>query len=55
MIASEIFEEGEQAIGCPVASGAAVGWCGAIKRALFDREIGVEIDVRGPLLLMPEP
>ena len=55
MITSEVFEEGEQSVGWPVASWTAVGWGGAIERALLDREIGVEIDVRGPLLLMAEP
>lgn len=44
MIASEVFEEGEQAVGCAVASGMAVGWCGAIKRALLDRELVARAD-----------
>ncbi len=55
MIALEIFEEAEEPVGWPVAPGAAVGWGGAVERALFDREIGVEVDVRGSLLLMPQP
>ena len=52
MIASEIFEERKQPVGWPVASGTAVGWGGAVKRALLDCDIGVEIDVRGSFLLV---
>ena len=54
MIASEIFEEGEQPVGWPIAPGAAVGWGCAVKRALLDREIGVQVNVRGSLLLVAE-
>ena len=41
--------------GGAVASRAAVGWGGAVERALFDREVGVEVDVGCPFLLVSEP
>ena len=54
-LGSEAVEEVEQGVRGPVASGAAVGGCGAVEHALFEPEIGVQIDAGGPFLLMPEP
>ena len=55
MIASEVLQEGEQAVWWPVAAGAAVRRCDAVQRALFDRQVGVQVDVRRALLLVAEP
>ena len=51
----QIFEEGKQGVGCPVAAGVAVRGCDAVKGALLERQVGVQVDVRGALLLVAEP
>jgi hypothetical protein len=55
MIASEVFEEREQSVGRPVAAGSPVEGCDAIEGALFDRRVGVQVDVRGAFLLVSKP
>src|SRR5215207_11290880 len=55
MIALEVLEEGEQAVRWPVAPGTPVGGCDAVKGALFDRQVGVQVDVRRALLLVAKP
>ena len=53
---SQAFEEGEQGIGRPVASGFGAGWCRPGERRLFDLEIGVQIRAgRRPGVLVTEP
>jgi hypothetical protein len=51
----QTFEEGEQGVGCSVAAGVAVGGCDAVEGALFEREVGVQVDVGGAFLLVAEP
>ncbi|MEA2222877.1 MAG: hypothetical protein QOH83_1253 [Solirubrobacteraceae bacterium] len=46
----QTFEEGKQGVGRPVAAGAAVGGRDAVERALFEREVGVQVDVGGAFL-----
>ena len=52
---SEVFEEREQPVGRLVAAGAAGGRRRSIQGALFELEVGVEVDVGRAFLLVPEP
>jgi hypothetical protein len=54
-LGSEAVEEVEQGVRGPVASVATVRGCGAVEHALFEAEIGVQVDAGGALLLMAEP
>jgi hypothetical protein len=54
-LAVEAVEEGEQGVGCQVTPGASVDGCGAVEHALFELQVGVQVDARGSLLLVPQP
>ena len=49
---SEGVEERDDRIGCSVAAGVA-GWRrDPVEGALFERKVGVQVDVRGPFLFV---
>ncbi len=50
----QTFEEGKQGVGRSVAAGMAGGRCDPVEGALFEREVGVQVDVGGALLLVTE-
>jgi hypothetical protein len=51
----EPFEEGEESVGRSVAAGVAARECDSVKRALFEREVGVQVDVGSALLFVAQP
>ncbi len=44
-MSGELFEEGEQLVGWPVAAGADSWWRGPVEGALFDGLVGVDVDL----------
>jgi hypothetical protein len=52
---SKRIEEREHTIGRSVATRMAAGRLNAVEGPLLEREIGVEIDLGAPLLLMAQP
>ena len=52
---SQSIQEPEESVWRAVAAGFAVQWRGAGKRSFFEREVGVEIHLRGFDLFVSEP
>jgi hypothetical protein len=52
---SEVFEEREQRVGWAVAAWLGAWWGGAVDRALFEGEVGVQVDLRRLVAFVAEP